>query len=143
MSRILSIDFGLKRCGLAHTDELGMIASPLETVDSKELENYLARYISKHKPKTIVLGMPIGLKGEDTHITENVRLLHKRLESLYPDLKIALYDERFTSGMALQSMLTAGASKKQRAVKGNIDKVSAAIILQGYLESLAWEKRRS
>ena len=140
MPRTLAIDFGLKRTGLAHTDELGIIASPLETVESKGLELYLNDYVQKFSPQTIVLGMPIGLKGEDTHISENVRLLHKRLETLYPSQKIVLYDERFTSAMAMQSMITAGASKKQRAMKGNIDKVSAAIILQGYLESLRWVK---
>lgn len=138
MPRYLSIDFGLKRCGIAHTDEMGIIASPLDTVDSRKLEEFLKRYVGTYSPSVIVLGMPIGLRGEDTHISENVRLLEKRLKELYPGISIVLYDERFTSSMAMKSMLSAGATKKQRAVKGNIDKVSAAIILQDYMESLKW-----
>jgi len=98
----------------------------------------LKRYVGTYSPSVIVLGMPIGLRGEDTHISENVRLLEKRLKELYPSISIVLYDERFTSSMAMKSMLSAGATKKQRAVKGNIDKVSAAIILQDYMESLKW-----
>lgn len=139
MPRYIAIDFGLKRTGLAHTDENGTIASPLETIDSRELEKVMKDYILRHSPEAIILGLPRDLKGGDTNITQNVRLLQKRLTHLFPLQEIILVDERFTSGMAMQAMITAGASKKQRGVKGNVDKVSAAIILQSYLDSKSWK----
>ena len=136
MGRKLGIDFGLKRTGIAVTDEMNIIASPHETVDSKLLMNYLKDTVLKLKVDTIVLGEPKRLDGSDTHISENVRLLKAALEAEFPGISIVLIDERFTSGMALQSLLTGGASKKQRQDKALVDKVSAAIILQSYLDRL-------
>ncbi len=139
MPRYIAIDFGLKRTGLAHTDENGTIASPLETIDSRDLEKVVRDYVQRHSPEAIILGLPRDLKGGDTNITQNIRLLEKRLLQLFPEQQVILVDERFTSGMAMQAMITAGATKKQRKVKGNVDKVSAAIILQSYLDSKSWK----
>lgn len=134
MGRIVSLDFGLKRTGIAITDEMNIIASPLTTVDSKELMAFLIDLVLKQDIGTIVLGDPKRMNNEDTHITENVRLLKSALEKQFPQLLIVLIDERFTSKMASQAMIQGGMKKKQRQEKGTIDMISAAIILQSYLE---------
>ena len=136
MKRLLAIDFGLKRTGIAETDDLGLIATPLETVDSRELIAYLKKMSSKNSYATFVLGEPKTLQNQDTHISENVRILKEVLIKEFPQIEIVTYDERFTSKMALQSMITAGANKKQRSDKGNIDKISACILLNSYLDSM-------
>lgn len=136
MGRIVAIDFGLKRTGIAMTDELKIIASPLTTVESKELMNFLKDLAIKNKIETIVLGEPKRLNNEDTHITQNVYLLKEALEKEFPVIKIVLVDERFTSKMAMQSMIDSGMKKKQRQEKGTVDMISAAIILQSYMEQL-------
>lgn len=133
MNRILAIDFGLKRTGIAITDEANIIASPLTTVDSKDLMSFLKETVVKSKVGTIVLGEPKRLNNEDSHITENVRMLKTVLEKEFPAQKIVLMDERFTSKMAFQSMIDSGMKKKQRQEKGTVDMISAAIILQSYL----------
>jgi putative Holliday junction resolvase len=135
MNRILAIDFGLKRTGIAITDEANIIASPLTTVDSKDLMIFLKETVLKLKVGTIVLGEPKRLNNEDSHITENVRMLKTALEKEFPAQKIVLMDERFTSKMAFQSMIDAGMKKKQRQEKGTVDMISAAIILQSYMET--------
>lgn len=136
MGKILAIDFGLKRSGLAITDELQIIATPLETVDSKELMNVLIQMVVKEKLETIVLGEPKRMDGSDSHVTQNVYLLKEALEKQFPTVKIDLHDERFTSKMALDAMIQGGMKKKDRQQKGMIDKVSAAIILQEYIGNL-------
>ena len=136
MNRILAIDFGLKRTGIAITDEANIIASPLTTVDSKDLMTFLKETVVKSKVGTIVLGEPKRLNNEDSHITENVRILKTALEKEFPAQKIVLMDERFTSKMAFQSMIDSGMKKKQRQEKGTVDMISAAIILQSYMETL-------
>jgi putative Holliday junction resolvase len=135
MNRILAIDFGLKRTGIAITDEANIIASPLTTVDSKDLMIFLKETVLKLKVGTIVLGEPKRLNNEDSHITENVRMLKTALEKEFPAQKIVLMDERFTSKMAFQSMIDSGMKKKQRQEKGTVDMISAAIILQSYMET--------
>ena len=134
MGKITALDFGLKRTGIAITDDLQMIASPLTTVDSRELMAFLKVLVLKEKVEKIVLGEPKRLNNQDTHITENVRLLKKALETEFPQTEVVLMDERFTSRMAMQAMLAGGMKKKQRQEKGNVDMISAAILLQGYLE---------
>lgn len=134
MGRIVAIDFGLKRTGIAMTDELKIIASPLTTVDSKELMNFLKDLVLKNAIETIVLGEPKRLNDEDTHITQNVYLLKEALLKEFPLIKIELIDERFTSKMAMQSMIESGMKKKKRQEKGTIDMISAAIILQSFME---------
>jgi putative holliday junction resolvase len=136
MGKIIAIDFGLKRTGLAITDELNMFAFGLDTVESKDLMSRLKELVAIEKVSTIVLGLPKRLNNQDAHITQNVHLLKEALEKEFILLKIILVDERFTSKMASQSMHTAGATKKQKKEKGLVDKVSATIILQSYLSQL-------
>ena len=136
MGKIVAIDFGLKRTGIAITDASNIIASPLTTVDSVNLLSYLIALVEKEKVATIVIGDPKRLNNEATHITENVYLLKEALEKQFPSLKIVLVDERFTSKIAFQSMLDNGMKKKQRQEKGMIDQISAAIILQSYLAQI-------
>jgi putative holliday junction resolvase len=135
MPRVLAIDLGTKRTGLAVTDPLKILANPLETIDSGQLMNYLKSYFMKEDVEAIVLGLPIRLNGQDNEMTPRVLKLKDELETAFPEKKIILIDERFTSKMALQSMIAMGSKKKDRKEKaGNLDKVSAAIILQSYLE---------
>jgi putative Holliday junction resolvase len=136
MGKIVAIDFGLKRTGIAITDASNIIASPLTTVDSVNLMSYLIALVEKEKVVTIVIGDPKRLNNEATHITENVYLLKEALEKQFSSLKIVMVDERFTSKMAFQSMLDNGMKKKQRQEKGMIDQISAAIILQSYLAQI-------
>lgn len=135
MPRILAIDLGTKRTGLAVTDPLKMLANPLETIETSTLLDYLKIYCEKEEVETLVLGYPTRLNGQDNEMTPKVITMKDRLSKAFPDKKIELVDERFTSKMAMQSMITMGSKKKDRKEKaGNLDKVSAAIILQSYLE---------
>ena len=136
MGKLVAIDFGLKRTGIAITDENQIIASGLKTVDSKDLMVFLIDLVKKDKIETIVLGLPKRLNNEPTHITENVLMLKAALEKQFPQLKICLLDERFTSKMAFQTMIDSGLSKKQRQNKGLIDEISATILLQSYMDSI-------
>ena len=134
MSKVLSIDFGLKRTGLAITDDAKMFAFGLDTVESKVLMDKITSLVKDEKVDEIVIGLPKRLNNEDSHVTENVRLLKEAIENKFPLLTVVLLDERFTSKMASSAMHTAGATKKQKKEKGLIDKVSATIILQSYLD---------
>ena len=136
MLKAIGIDFGLKRTGFAMTDDSGIIASPLETIDSNELPVYLKKLIEGQKIQLIVIGFPLSMDGTDTDITENVRLFEKFVKASYPSLKVVLYDERMTSKIA-QNALIQISKKQQRKQKGLIDKMSAAIILQDYMNSLS------
>jgi len=135
MARILAIDYGAKRTGLAVTDPLGMIANALEAVSSHELENYLKAYFSKESVSKVVVGMPKNTDGTDTNATPLVRAFVNRFKKVFSDKELILHDERFTSKMALDAMIVGGMKKKDRQNKGNVDKISATIILQSYLES--------
>ncbi len=135
MGKAIAIDFGLKRSGIAITDDQKLFAFPHETVDSQGLMTYLEALIPKESIDTIVLGEPKRMDNSDTHISENVRLLHEALLAKFSALTVVLIDERFTSKMAVQAMIAGGMKKKERKVKGNIDKVSAAIVLQSYLSA--------
>ncbi|NHE59844.1 Holliday junction resolvase RuvX [Cyclobacterium plantarum] len=135
MGRIMAIDLGTKRTGLAVTDPLGILANPLETIPTHNLLAYLENYQSKENVTEIVIGYPKSLDGKTTHMTGPVLALEKKLKLLFPEKSISLVDERFTSKMAMQSMISMGSKKKDRKEKaGNLDKISAAIILQTYLE---------
>ncbi|PSL02573.1 Holliday junction resolvase RuvX [Cecembia rubra] len=137
MGRILAIDLGTKRTGLAVTDPMKIVANPLETVETSKLIEFLQIYFGKEEVETIVLGYPKNLNGNANEMTPRVISLKDRLSKLFPDKKLVLIDERFTSKMAMQSMIAMGSKKKDRIEKtGNLDKVSAAIILQSYLEQL-------
>lgn len=135
MGRILAIDFGTKRVGLASTDPLQIIASPLETVPNKDIFTYLKAYLNKEEVEKIIVGMPKNLQNEDTHATESVRKFVTKLEETFTTIKIITADERFTSKMAFQTMIDGGLKKKARQNKETVDKVSATIILQSYLQS--------
>lgn len=137
MGKFLAIDFGLKRTGLAITDENNIIASGLDTIDSVKLMDVLIQLIPKEKVSRIVLGEPKRMNGEDSHITQNVYLLKEALEKQFPIVEVVLMDERFTSKMAFQTMIDGGLKKKQRQEKGLIDKISATIILQSYLAEIS------
>ena len=135
MGRIMAIDYGKKRTGLAVTDPLRIIATPLDTVPTSELISYLGGYMKKESVDEFVVGMPKTLKNEDSEIAPLVRVFVEELKKLYPEKKIHLADERFTSRMAMQAMIEGGMKKKDRQVKGNVDKISATIILQSFLRS--------
>lgn len=135
MPRVLAIDLGTKRTGLAVTDPLKMLANPLETIETSNLLDYIKAYLAKEEVDTLVLGLPIRLNGKENEMTPKVMAMKAKLEKTFPNQKIELIDERFTSKMAMQSMIAMGSKKKDRREKaGNLDKVSAAIILQSYLE---------
>ena len=136
MKRILGIDFGMKRTGIAITDENNIIASGLTTVPTKELMDFLILTVKQKNVGTLVLGEPKRLNMEDSHSSQNVRLFKEALEKQFPELQIAMMDERFTSKMAMQSLIAGGVSKKKRQQKELIDEVSATIILQSYMSSI-------
>ena len=135
MGRIMAIDYGKKRTGLAVTDPLRIIATPLDTVSTNEIISYLDGYMKKETVDEFVVGMPKTLKNEDSEIAPFVRAFVEELKKAYPEKKIHLADERFTSRMAMQAMIEGGMKKKDRQVKGNVDKISATIILQSFLRS--------
>lgn len=135
MGRLLAIDFGLKRTGLAVTDALQIIATGLETVPTHTLLDYLQTYFAKEIVDKVIIGMPTNLDGTDTDSTHGVRVLIKHFKKKFPEMPIVEHDERFTSQMAMQAMIAGGMSKKDRREKGTVDRVSATIILQSYMES--------
>lgn len=130
----MALDFGKKRTGIAATDSLKLIANSLITVETSELLSFLKKYFEKEEVEAIVLGLPVNLKNEKTDATQSVRTFAKKLELAFPEKKLHFYDERFTSKIALQTLITAGTTKKYRKDKGNIDKISATIILQDWME---------
>lgn len=136
MGRILSIDFGLKRTGIAVTDPLRIIATALETVETKNLFNFLSAYFQKEKVDEIVIGLPKTLQNEDSQSAPFVRAFAEECQKKFPDKPIHFVDERFTSSIAKQTMLDGGMKKKDRRIKGNVDKISATLILQSYMERL-------
>ena len=133
MSRLLAIDYGTKRVGLAVTDPLQIIASPLDTVHSKDVIAFLKAYNLREQVEAFIVGMPKNLNNEDTNATSLVKQFVKLLKKNFPEMPVHLIDERFTSKMALQTMIAGGSKKKDRAKKENLDKISATIILQSYL----------
>ena len=135
MPRILAIDYGNKRVGLAVTDPLGMIASPLDTIHSKDLLAYVQAYHQREPLRAIVVGMPRTLLNEPTDVTSAVVGLLRTLRRALPEVPIHELDERFTSRMAHAAMLAGGLGRKARQDKATVDKVSATLILQSFLES--------
>lgn len=138
MGRIIAIDYGRKRTGLAVTDPLRIIANALETVDTKQLEKYLADYFSKNDVDIIVLGKPSQMNGEPSETMRYIEPLAGRLRHAYPEKKVVLYDERFTSVMAHRTMLESGIGKMARRDKALVDRISATIILQSYMDSIKY-----
>lgn len=136
MARILAIDYGSKRVGLAVTDPLQIIATGLTTVHSKDLIAYLESYLKKENVECIVVGEPKTLQNEASDSARYIEPFVTHLARKFPNIRIARYDERFTSTLAHQAMLMGGLKKKDRANKDTVDMVSATIILQDYLRSI-------
>lgn len=134
MARILSIDYGKKRVGVAVTDPMQMIAGGLGTFASNEIHKYLKEYCKKEVVERIVVGYPKQLNNAESESMKYIRPFVKSLENAF-DIPIEMYDERFTSKIAFQTMIDAGLKKKARRNKALIDEISATIILQSYLES--------
>ncbi|HYE54257.1 MAG TPA: Holliday junction resolvase RuvX [Chitinophagaceae bacterium] len=135
MPRILAIDYGLKRTGLAVTDPLQIIATGLMTIESPKLVQVLKDYFQREEVELILIGEPKNWDESDTHATPLVNSIIKRLKKEFPAIPIQTVDERYTSKMAKQSMLEMGLKKKQRRNKGLVDEIAATIMLQEYLQS--------
>ncbi|GAB3180081.1 Holliday junction resolvase RuvX [Telluribacter humicola] len=135
MARLLAIDYGAKRTGIAVTDPLQIIATALDTVRTHDLLDFLKKYTQQEPVEAFIVGMPRRLDNTATNNTPLVEAFIKRLRNTFPDIPVYTHDERFTSSMALQSMIASGSKKSDRREKGNIDKISATIILQSYMES--------
>lgn len=136
MGRILSIDYGKKRTGIAVTDPLRIIATGLDTIATEQLIWFLKDYFIKEEVDELILGYPLNLDGSPTDITQKVEKFFGQLQKLFPEKVIKLLDERFTSKMASATIAQSGLKKKDRQNKGLVDKISAVILLQGYLEQL-------
>jgi len=135
MGRILAIDYGTKRTGLAVTDPLKIISTALETIETSVLVDYLKKYFQREQVDEVVIGMPKQLNNQDSETAPAVRAFVEVFKKTFTDKPIHLADERFTSALAKRAMIEGGMSKKQRQVKSNVDKISATIILQAYMES--------
>lgn len=135
MGRILAIDYGKKRTGIAVTDPLQLIAGGLTTVETKTLYDFLADYMAKEDVERIIVGLPKQPNGEPSENMKRVEPFVNRLRKLYPGLPIEMYDERFTSVLAHQTMLDSGIGQKARRDKALVDKIAATIILEDYMES--------
>jgi putative holliday junction resolvase len=133
MGKILAIDYGGKRVGLAVSDPSRMIATGLTTVHSRDVIPFLQEYVSKETVDTIIVGLPKSLNNEATDATEMVENFIKHLTRTFPQLEIIPIDERFTSKLAMQTLVMGGAKKEKRKNKEIIDELSAVILLQGYM----------
>lgn len=135
MGRLMSIDYGRKRCGIAVTDTLRIVASGLTTVSTASLHDFVKDYVAREQVDAIIVGYPTTLRGE---LSESMRYITpgiNRLRKMLPDMKIEFFDERFTSALAHKAMLDGGMKKMARRDKAIVDEISATIILNDYLES--------
>lgn len=137
MARILCIDYGLKRTGIAVTDPLQIISTGLTTVDSKELISFLKNYFQQQAVELIVIGEPKNLNDSDTHATPLVAAIVAKLKKEFPQIPLKTVDERYTSKMAKQAMLEMGMKKKDRRNKRTVDQIAATIMLQEYMQSIS------
>lgn len=133
-TKVLALDFGLKRTGIAISDEMKMIASGLKTVDSRTLMEELKSVITSEAVDTLVVGEPKFTDGKPMQLEKNILFLIEDIQKEFPSLTIIRMDERFTSKMAFQTMIDSGLKKKQRQNKGLVDEISATILLQNYLQ---------
>jgi putative Holliday junction resolvase len=133
MPRIIAIDYGFKRTGIAVTDELQIIASGLTTVPSDSVLNFLKDYFSKEKVIEVLIGEPKQMNGLPSESTPIIEKFVLEFKTQFPNMKVIRVDERFTSKMAFQTMIDSGLSKKQRKNKGLVDEIAATILLQDYL----------
>lgn len=134
MSRIIGIDYGKKRVGIAVTDPLKMFASPLNTLHPDEFNDFIRVYMKSETIEAFVIGYPVTLNNKPSDSVKYIDPFLKKLKRDFPEIKIHLVDERFTSSMALRIMLDGGLKKKERQNKGTVDKISASIILQTFLD---------
>ncbi|MBQ1205524.1 MAG: Holliday junction resolvase RuvX [Alistipes sp.] len=134
MGRILAIDYGVRRTGLAVSDPLRLIAGGLTTVETKQLERFLADYFLKEQVDIIVLGKPAQMDGTPSETWRFIEPLSRRLKAAYPDKEVVFYDERFTSVLAHRAMIEGGMKKMARRDKAVVDKIAATIILEDYLQ---------
>ena len=133
MGRILALDYGKVRTGIAVTDELQIIASGLTTVDTKDLLNFLRKFVQEEKVEKFVVGEPKQMNNLPSESEELIKPFLRTLEGVFPKIPVERQDERFTSKMAFQTMIDSGLNKKQRRNKALVDEISATIILQAYL----------
>ena len=143
MGRIIGIDYGLKRIGLAVTDPMQMYASPLTTVSSPEFENFIKNYLEGNEVEAFVIGYPVQMNNSPSASVSFINPFIKKLKKTYPHIQIYLADERFTSKMAVRTMIEGGVKKKDRQNKSMIDKISASIILQSFLDSRSNKKENT
>ena len=135
MGRLLAIDYGTKRTGIAVTDELQIIASGLTTVETNSLIAFLTDYVKKESVEKIIVGLPKQMNNTASESEVHIQSFLKKLNKTLPDIPVVRVDERFTSKMAFQSMIDSGLKKKQRQNKALVDEISATLILQSYLAS--------
>ncbi len=142
MARIIAIDYGKKRTGIAVTDPNQIIANGLTTIETKEIFSFLSEYLGKEEVERLVVGYARQTDGSDSESMKYIQPFVNRLKKLYPDLSIDLYDERYTSKMAEFTLNQMGAMSKARKNKGIIDMMSATILLQSFLESRLYQSRK-
>ena len=134
MGRLLAIDFGKARCGVAVSDSLQIIANPLDTVATKEIIPFLVSYCQSEQVDKIIVGLPKQMSGEDSESMRYIKPFVGRLKHAIPNIPIEMYDERFTSVLAHRAMIEGGMKKKDRQNKANVDKIAACIILEDYMQ---------
>ncbi len=140
MARILAIDYGKKRSGIAVTDITQTIAGPLTTVPTNELEKFLKDYTEKEDVEALVIGYPRDMNNQPSDSVKYIDPFINRLRKIFPDLPLHLVDERFTSSIAMRAMIDGGMKKSDRQNKSNVDKISASLILQSYLQQASNKK---
>lgn len=141
MGRLLAIDFGRKRCGIAVTDPLCIVANPLETVETARLTEFVTAYVKTENVSEVVIGMPRTVRGEDSETVRYITPVVNRLKKLIEPVEVVFFDERFTSVLAHRAMIDGGLGRKARRDKATVDKVSASIILNDYLNSRKYQDK--
>jgi len=134
MGRVLAIDYGRRRTGIAVSDPLQLIAGGLATVETRELERWLADYCRREEVSTIVLGKPMRMDGTPSETWRFIEPLARRLQATYPDKEVTFYDERFTSVLAHRAMIDGGMKRQARRDKATVDRIAATLILEDYLQ---------
>jgi putative holliday junction resolvase len=139
MARILALDYGLARTGIAVTDPMQMIASGLTTVATRELLDWLQQYCKQEEVERFVIGLPLRADGSSTEMSENTELFIVKLEKSFPNTPVSRHTERHSSQEAARVIFAAGVKKQKRQEKGLLDKVAAAVILQNYMHETVWK----
>ncbi|MGD9976557.1 MAG: Holliday junction resolvase RuvX [Bacteroidales bacterium] len=139
MGRILALDIGQKRTGVAVTDPLKIVANGLSTIPSHTIVDYISTYLSRESVELLVVGYPVQLNNTPSDAVKYINPILRKIKKAFPQLPVRLVDERFTSKLAMQAMIDGGMKKKDRRDKGRVDTISATIILQSYMESLNYQ----